>query len=454
MEPEEEVGSPLRPGRAGRALALMGVSVLAIAVASIGYAHPHLSIGGARQPVSAPGPQATYHVSSLDFVDPATGWVVVELPTHQLALLHTKDGGRSWTTQLTTAGGDAGGYARFFDRLHGVVVLLGPQAVMLRTADGGKTWSRDDLRLGGGDAISARFVDAARGWLLAQAPADMSRAPSEALYRTSDGGATWTGLGSPVVEGDWAFDLVFADSTRGWLYSGSSAAYAYATSDGGTNWRRVVLPAPRGGWPTAPAGANGREHFFVAARPTAGDGVVAVVVPLAPLRVRSANSSVLLGYPPPVVRPYDGAGTIVYQYRTRVDAGPYGSSSFQVAVDSGVGVAGADEVTLGSVDGGDSWRPISTPASGGAVGYAGALDWWWVGADELATTADGGVSWSRIERLGVTEPLAGSLQVLDPDHAWFAAAGGGRPVLETTVDGGHVWTPVSLPPISDLSGAG
>lgn len=453
MEPENDFGSPLRPGRAGRALALMGVSVLAIAIAAIGYAHPQPSLGGSRQPVSAPGPQATYRVSSLDFVDPATGWVVVELPTHDLALLHTKNGGRSWTTQLTTAGGDAGEYTRFFDRLHGVVVLLGPQAVMFRTADGGKTWSRDDLQEGGGDVLSAQFVDAARGWLLVQVPADMSTAPSETLYRTSDGGVTWTGLGKPVVEGDWAFDVLFADSTRGWLYSGSRAAYAYATSDGGTNWRRVLLPAPRGSWPVPPPGENGRERFFVAARPTAGDGVVAVVVPLAPLRVRSANSSVLLGYPPPIVRPYDGAGSIVYQYRTRVDAGPYGSSSFQVAVDSGVGVAGADEVTLGSADGGDSWRSITIPASGGAVGYADALDWWWVGAGEWATTADGGVSWSRIERLGVAEPLAGSLQVIDPDHAWFAAAGGGGPLLEATVDGGHEWTPVSLPPISGLPGA-
>src|SRR5713226_3417805 len=258
MEPVDGDGSPLRTGRIGRALTLMAVSILAIGIASVAYVRPQLAAGPGKETPSPPV-LASYQVSTLDFVDASTGWVVADLPTHDFAVLHTVNAGRSWTRQLGGPGGDIGEYARFFDTLDGVLVLLGPQAVMFQTRDGGRAWSRAKLREGGGNVVSADFVDPRHGWLLVQVQTDQHRMPTETLYRTSDGGRTWDDLGDPVIKTDWAFRVVFADRMRGWLYSRSGAANAYASDNGGASWRRVSLPALHGNWPVAPTGATTAE---------------------------------------------------------------------------------------------------------------------------------------------------------------------------------------------------
>lgn len=438
MEPDEDISRPLTRGRAGRALTLMAISVLALGIATISYAHPQLSTGSGSHATPTPAPAATYRLSIVDFVDPNTGWLVAELPSHDFAVLRTSNSGRTWTRQLSGPGGDIGEYARFFDRSNGVVVLLGPQAVMFQTNDGGATWGRSDVQVGGGHVLAAEFVDAWDGWLLVQtSPGPRAAVVAESLYRTSDGGATWVDLGNPVSGQDWAYGVVFGgDHMSGWLYSRSTSGYVYATDDGGSTWRRVTLPAPHGAWPVAVPGASSPEEFFVGARPTAGAGVVAVVVPIPPPQGRSANGGVLIGYPPLTVRTFDGGGQIFYRYRTLADGSGY------------IAAADADQVELSSPDGGRSWRAISLPSIGGAVGFVDALDWWWVGAGGWATTSDGGVTWSRIRTTAVPDPVPGSLQVLDGDHAWFAGVTETRPYLEKTEDGGHDWATVGLPPIS------
>ena len=447
MEPEEDLPS-LRPGRVGRGLVLMAISVLAIAVVAITYAHPQLSAASGSRPIAPQAKAMSYQISTVDFVDPSTGWVVAELASHHFAVLHTTTSGASWSQQLSGPGGELGEYARFFDKLHGVVILLGRQAAMYQTQNRGRAWSRDALQAGGGYVLSADFIDMQHGWLLTQGETGTRGLATEALYRTADGGATWSELGDPVISNDWAYTVAFSDTKRGWLYSRSSARYAYATGDGGSTWRRVALPAPTGGWPKPEAGVSGREEFFVAARPIVGSGVVIVVIPMAPAQGRLGNGEVLVGYPPLTVRALDGGSGVSFQYRTLADAGPYTFGSIGRAYKPGGIAPMPGQVELGSVDGGASWRSISTPAPTGAVGYAAALDWWWVGAGAWATTSDGGVTWSRIQSLGVPEPVPGSLQILDAHHAWFASMTASKPLMEMTADGGREWSAISLPPIT------
>ena len=89
----------------------------------------------------------------------------------------------------------------------------------------------------GGYIWSADFVDPDHGWLLTQDPT-----VGEMLVRTRDGGKTWTNLGSPVLYSDWAYRVLFASPTEGWLYSQSTAPYAYKSEDGGSSWIRMPLP--------------------------------------------------------------------------------------------------------------------------------------------------------------------------------------------------------------------
>ena len=449
MEPDEDLRAPLKRGRIERALALMAVSVLAIGGATITYAQPRVSFGSGSRDVSAPRPvaEADYQLAAIHFVDPSTGWVVAELPSHDFVVLHTTDAGQSWTPRLMGAGGDIGEYAHFFNRRDGVLVLLGPHAVMFQTGDGGRTWGRNDLQVGGGHILSADFVDQRHGWFLVRTLPNPSSPVGEALYRTSDGGVTWTDLGDPVPAQDRAFRTFFTDPSNGWLYSISRGPYAYSTADGGTTWRRVLLPAPSGGWPTAPVGSPVPEEFFVAARSTAGAGVVATVVPIAPPKGHSADGETLLGYPPLTIQAFDGGGSVTYVYTTFADWSQYRYTNILSDTGQVIAPIASGQVELSSLDSGESWKTADVPADYGAFGLTNSRDWWWVGAGAWATSSDGGITWTGPRPLGVPAPLPGSLQILDPDHAWFGAMVGSRPLLEMTTDGGHEWTAIRLPPI-------
>jgi photosystem II stability/assembly factor-like uncharacterized protein len=445
MEPDAEPEPLLTPSHAGRARTLIAASILVIAVAGIGYVHPNFVFGAASPaaPTSTDAPQATYQLASVDFVTPSVGWVLGEIQPSQFAVLHTADASATWTRQLVGPLGVMGEYARFFDSAHGVVVVLGPEALMFQTADGGDTWSRATVREGGGYVVSAAFVDAKNGWLLTRGGAAGS--PTEELFRTADGGKTWIGLGDPVVPGDTAFRVAFADLNNGWLYSGSAGPYAYMSVDGGYTWRRVPLPAPPGGWLAAPGNSVSTEKFFVAARPTQGAGVMTTVIGIAPPRGRSADGGVLVGYPPLKVRTFDGGGSVTYVY---ADVSPYRYATIEY-VNPGqlAAVAPENQFQLSSVDGGLSWRAVLSPSNYGAIGYVDALTWRWIGSGAGSTSSDGGSTWTQVRGLGVPEPLPGSLQFLDANHAWFGAMAGTRPLVETTDDGGVHWKMNLLPPI-------
>jgi photosystem II stability/assembly factor-like uncharacterized protein len=430
-------------------MALMAVSVLVIGMAAVAYIHPQLPSGlsgqtAARAPKT---PAASYQLAAIDFVDPSTGWVVAELTSHAFAVLHTTNAGRSWTRQLSGIEGDIGEYAKFFDSLNGVVVVLGRQAELCSTRDAGKTWGCDTLLQDGGYVLSAAFVDPLDGWLLVQ-EGSATGATAEGLFHTADGGKTWLNQGDPVPAPDWVFRIVFSDPFRGWLYSLSSGPDAYATADGGITWRRVALPAPPGGWPVAPAGSHSPEKFFVAASPTLGTGVAAAVVPIAPPKGRSVDGGIVMGYPPLSVRAFDGGVLVTVVYTTFGDMSPYRYSAIQSQGGQALIPAAPGEVELSSLDGGSSWEIAALPPEFGTFGYVDPTDWWWIGAGAWATSSDGGVTWTRKPTLRTLAPLAGSLRIIDLDHGWFASMNGTMPLLETTDDGGLTWRAVGLPSLT------
>jgi len=91
---------------------------------------------------------------------------------------------------------------------------------------------------------SISFVDADNGWAL------VDRSPGQPdLYRTHDGGATWSVLlhGNAPLSGQ----LDFRDTRNGWA-SGYVLPKLANTTDGGRTWRAVDVPTPNGSTQFAP----------------------------------------------------------------------------------------------------------------------------------------------------------------------------------------------------------
>ena len=407
--------------KAGRAIAVMAAAVFAISTAGIAYVHPDLASGFTNPTTTA------YSVAAVDFVDRVTGWVQVAFRGGDVAVLHTTDGGLSWSKQITAAAGSHRVYMKFFDGAVGVFGLLDTRPSLLRTADGGRTWAPLPVPEAAATVLSYSFIDSDNGWMLAS-PAGVSPA---VLYRTDDAGLTWMDLGAPVQPPDEAYEVHFSYLTTGWLTTASSGPYLYRTQDFGATWSRTALPAPVGGWPRAGA-------FFVAVQPTSGSGAAAAVVAFPGVKGRTNGGTVIRGYPPLTVRSYDGGRLRTYQYSTLIDPLSAGPAALEVA---------PNQAVLSTVDLGAAWAIIRPPFMGGAMASSDARRWMWVGEGRVAMSSDGGLTWTNAHSASAAEPMPGSLVMLDRDHAWYAKAG--APELESTTDGGLRWRPVQLPSLQD-----
>lgn len=428
QEPEANYDSPVASSRARRALGLIAVSVLAISLTGLAYVHPFTL--GTQLVVGATAPPA-YKLAGVDFVGPEIGWFAASFEGGRFAVVHTTDAGQSWTRQLS---GELSGrhvYLQFFDSMHGVFALTGAQSLIFKTADGGRTWSSRPVMSPAASVLSVSFIDPNQGWLLSRSE----------LYRTRDGGGSWSSLGAPVSALDHAYQVHFIDQSVGWLDSVSQGPYAYKSVDGGMTWRQLPLLPPGGGVSSA-------GQFFVAAQPTQGAGVVATIVSLAPFFARLRMGQRVVAYPPLTIRAFDGGEPVIYSQEIFADAVPRADLAAAGAkVNSGTWaqVQAPRQVQEGSLDGGVSWSVIAPPTEPGAIAYSDARTWWWIGHGALATSSDGGATWTPSRVAGVLQPLPGSLQLIDSNHAWFGAMVDNKAVLQRTEDGGSRWELIGLP---------
>lgn len=174
-------------------------------------------------------------------------------------LLRSTDGGASWVNRgwwvvnpsfaSPSLGFGAGAPLR--DGLH-------PQLSAV-TIDGGKTWRMQQGPCGGYQdmTVGFSFPTPELGWA-----ACASSSPGagffqfKAVYRTTDGGTTWTPTasfspGHTFGRGLWANGgalgiHMFADGT-GYFWAGGGYAYLVHTSDGGHTWRTVWKDGGGGG---------------------------------------------------------------------------------------------------------------------------------------------------------------------------------------------------------------
>jgi hypothetical protein len=223
----------------------IAAACIVLIASAVAYLHPlppwTRSAPQASPAASMARARTTPILASISFGDADHGAVTLLPPTERNASSEstwlTANGGRTW--QSFTALGSAPGAVVFDSPRHAVAEPFAPGSSMV-TDDAGRTWR--PLPLPGQGRLV--FLDAGHAWLLQPLGEGATGPPPVALWRTSDGGASWqhlSDLGAPdaVLKGP----PLFVDPQHGLLVVGTprgGVASVLATVDGGVSWQPVA----------------------------------------------------------------------------------------------------------------------------------------------------------------------------------------------------------------------
>jgi photosystem II stability/assembly factor-like uncharacterized protein len=191
----------------------------------------------------------------IDFQNAQSGWGLADG-----AIVRTVNGGASWWN-ATPPGLSGIGYSTgmfVLDEDHVWVQAPNPDfftGTLYRTSDGGLSWTSAAVPFGG---AYLQFLDVNTGRAMADRGAGAGSQAVE-VFQSSDGGTTWTSVfhndpsqpessdGLPL--GGIKNGMVFLDANTGWV-TGSRPVdgeiYLFATHDGGHSWSQQGLPLPAG----------------------------------------------------------------------------------------------------------------------------------------------------------------------------------------------------------------
>ncbi len=215
-------------------------------------------------------PVSNFHLLQFYFIDPLNAFGIGGTGTNS-RLIKSMDGGKSWIdstppalqsiitgTSLDLIAGFRGNdkiWLTYSGRWGEPI----PDEKVFISDDAGVTWSEssplDKSGLSESFFISDLFfVDDSHGWLVAHVGAGMNH-DYLTIYRTLDGGSTWTRIVDPInndagIQSCSKNGIWFADSLHGWLTGSCNGVAAgvllYRTMDGGSTWQAVDLPVPVG----------------------------------------------------------------------------------------------------------------------------------------------------------------------------------------------------------------
>jgi len=155
-----------------------------------------------------------YNYYDCHFINTTTGWV-----TSGPNILHTNNGGNSWST-LNTGISDALVSISFHDENLGWAV--GINGTIIHTDDSGQNWTRQFCS-SSSSLQSVHFINADTGWIAG---------PGGGIWRTTNGGNSWPGQSSGtsyVLQ-----DVFFINADTGWA-CGNQGTILFS-SDGGSTW--------------------------------------------------------------------------------------------------------------------------------------------------------------------------------------------------------------------------
>jgi photosystem II stability/assembly factor-like uncharacterized protein len=317
-------------------------------------------------------------------------------------VLTTGDGGETWreATPPESFPSDmqSRAYGAFLDAHTAWIIFarddhIPSETSVWHTTDGGRTWSAGPTlsHQAVGDRVWADFavLDAQHLWLLIRGTyVGAGTHFDHQLFRTADGGSTWTSLDAERSN-DYT-GMIFADTQFGLRTLQTTGAWAAAppaydvTADGGATWENRELPPP----PGAPDLFN--EYPYCET--------------YQPVLLSAASIRMLVGcfdyhYPPQQTTSY------VYS----------------------------------SEDGGATWRTVHLPeevqAAQAQLTYFDPNNALLLGRDIYRTASDG-QTWSFVK----TVNWDGQFSFSDSQYGWAVARANGEVALVQTTDGAATWT--------------
>lgn len=174
-------------------------------------------------------------ITDVYFINQDTGWTSGgdngTFPSNikYREILHTTDGGNTWTKQVAENYEAPLSCIHFTDENHGYA--SGNAGILLRTGDGGNTWSEVTVNTTY-EFNSVFFINPDTGWLVGQ---DLALPHVAGIYMTTDAGDTWTLQTFGTDE--TLSDVHFTDDLHGWAVGGKNdVAVILHTDDGGNTW--------------------------------------------------------------------------------------------------------------------------------------------------------------------------------------------------------------------------
>jgi photosystem II stability/assembly factor-like uncharacterized protein len=370
---------------------------------SVSGATAQYTVDGGATWKSGTMPAGQWIYSNPSFVDMSNGWAAGS----SQGIIHTADGGKSWTTQMAPGTGvNAFWGIDFADASHGIAV--GNKGIVYSTTDGGATWTNRQ----NGSATSTNdlaVLDSQHAWA-AQAFGE--------ILRTTDGGTHWDRqqVGSTTSH---FYGIDFASTSVGFAVGDAEQSFShgmiYGTKDGGLTWTLQ--------WD----GGTGYNWLYDVDALTSK---VAVAV---------GNLGIIL-------RTTDG-GLTWREITRKPGVSVLSGVSFVGKVGYAVGNGSA---VLRSTNAGVSWVSVGPNLGFGAslmdASFVNSLVGWVVGFDgEVLKTTDGGRTW--VEQGFGTESGLNVLSVdaIDANTAWISGYDNGRNYVARTTNGGATWVEETIP---------
>jgi photosystem II stability/assembly factor-like uncharacterized protein len=402
-------------------------------------------------------PDAGAMIRSIYFADANRGWILATLSSTYGRILHTTDGGTSWTLDLTVAASnlidmdfwsaDTGvatgkSVGTLYYTTNGTTWTLAPTPGL-----GGFTYTRSDIRAV--DMVSPTTAYAT-GWGSSAAGLQ----PSIHL-KTTDGGATWTYLTQSAANRtyDNVYGIWFKDSLTG--IAGGGGSVLVRTTDGGVNWVPTVFPS--GATINAVSGAGdeiwvcGADGILYFSPDFGNTWELITEIPSASINAlqwTSANVGYAAGFDAIFLKTTNHGENWQASF---ISANGVSQNVNDISFPSDdVGYAAHSyRMLTKTTDGGATWSSVIPDTNiatmtnygvyfldqslGFAVGQLSSTN------GVVYKTTDGGATWDT--RSGVAAKSLRGVGFGDADHG--VVTGAGRTVMFTT-DGGGTWTAATL----------